>query len=80
MGSGYIIEHCVSALDLEREQKLYRTFTAEVLYNINDILASAFNGMKMTKRYPDLLNPPQEDDRTEGEIINHIQQKLKGLG
>ena len=67
-GSGYVIDHCVSALFEYRKEELYRTY-------ITDALKAHF---RLNIRYADLLKPPET--RTSEEIIDNIKGKLSRLG
>ena len=71
-GSGYVIEHCISAL-LERKKKdTLDIYLADCLKNINEILAKTYGGSYSNQRYVELINPKKEDKRTGDEIAADI--------
>lgn len=78
MGRGYVIEHCVSAINNFRKDELYRTYVTECLRII-----SAGLGREITVTYADMLESCKpdnsvKDDRTPEEIIENIRSKLRG--
>lgn len=77
-GSGYVIDHCVSTLNMKYRQDLFRDYMAEGIRATVNNLSHVFGGVTMEVSYHDLIHPPKKETRTEEEIINHIQEKLKG--
>lgn len=79
MGRGYVIEHVVSALNIQAKRERYENYIAEALRSI------AFNTARQdkvmtVKSYADLIAPkPNADDDVRAEdIINRLKKKLKG--
>ena len=68
MGSGYVIEHCVSALLERKKAEIYRVY-------VTDALRAAY---KLDVRYADLWKP--QETRTSEEIISTLKGKLAKLG
>lgn len=65
-GSGYVMEHCVSAFLEHRRNQLYQTYITDALKEIG----------KLNMRFEDWFKP--EETRTAKEIINGIRKKLGG--
>lgn len=61
-GSGYVVEHCIAAIQREQEERAYQ-------YYMTDVLRSAFN---VDKRFYDMLNHPDTEDKSGDEIILDI--------
>lgn len=83
MGSGYIIDHCVTALRLsrekEQEQEMIINYLADGLYAISTTLGRVYGGTTLKYRLTELRNPEPEETRTGEEIINSIKDKLKAV-
>ena len=73
-GSGYVIEHCVSAFTQYQADKVYRTYVTDALKHINKIVATQFGGSYMENRYSDFAYPKREkeDERSGDEIAADI--------
>lgn len=81
MGSGYVIEHCVTALSIIQKENMYRNYVTNSLYAIANTLGNAFGvGDIILKRYDEWIKPQAEADKTEEEVIEHIQERLRALG
>ena len=81
LGSGYVIEHCVSAfLDFQRSE-LFEFYVTECLRVMSESLAGG-ERRYMTAKYGDLVNTKDtpEETRTADEIISGISDKLEKLG
>lgn len=84
MGSGYVIEHCITAFSISQQRKLFYQYTTDAIKNINEILAKTYSGAYMTRRYAEYF----PDERPEGkemsgdaiaaDIINRAGLKVKG--
>ena len=76
MGSGYVIEHCIAAISVFQQEKLFRCYVTDALKNINEIVAKLYGGYQMNVRYHDLLPETKakdnEDNRTGDEIALDI--------
>ena len=78
MGRGYVIEHCVSAINRYREKEIYNVYVTECLR----IIAGAV-GRDINVSYTSIIEgvKPQrvhEETRTPEEIISNIRNKLEG--
>ena len=77
MGSGYVVDHCISAFRLKQERMRFE-------YYITDVGAALINMWAKDKypRYYDLVNPKQVDNRSGDEIAADIIAKhgLKVVG
>lgn len=83
MGSGYVIEHCVTALSIIQKENLFKNYIADTIYAIGNLVGNAFGaGDIILRRYADLINPQDDvvEEKTEQEVIEHIQNRLKALG
>lgn len=77
-GSGYVIEHCVSVLNIKQKNDLWKDYIATGLQLLVSNLASAFGGKTLSLSYRELVSQEKEEEITEEEIIENIQRKLKG--
>lgn len=59
LGSGYVVEHCIAAIQKEQEERAYQ-------YYMTDVLRNAFN---VEKRFYDMLNHPETLDKKDGDEI-----------
>ena len=68
-GSGYVIEHCMSALRIEREQRDFRRYVATGLYAL-------VNGKtQYACTYEEVLNPQTEEDKKKQAEYNKEEEK-----
>lgn len=77
MGSGYVVDHCISAFRIKQERRGFE-------YYLTDAIA-AYIGMWSKDRYPryyDMMHPKEEDKRSGAEIAADIVAKhgLKVVG
>lgn len=79
MGSGYVMEHVLTAFCVIREEEIYRQYVTDGMYVISDSIAHIAGGKSLQVRYEELIHPKDEDNRTEEDIINAIEQKLKAM-
>lgn len=79
MGRRYIIDHVISALNIETKRERYENYIAESLHSIVYNTARQENVVLM-KSYQELTAPKAEgDEKKEAEnIINRIKNKLGG--
>lgn len=83
-GSGYVIEHCISALRIRTIKKVTSFYIADALKNINDILAEKFGGNMMRNRLMDILKEEKREDKQKtgdeiaADIISRAGLKMKG--
>lgn len=73
----YIVDHCVSAINRRLEERAYRTYITNTLYNINTILATKYGGSSMNYRFAEIMYPEKEKEQSGEDIKNRIDQKLK---
>ena len=66
LGSGYVIDHCVSAFLKAQREELYQIYVTDALKAIGNL----------NIRFIDYFKP--EETRTAEEIIDSIKQKLGG--
>lgn len=67
-GSGYAVEHCVSALLKSKENERCIIYMTDALYYIMHMM----NGKEVIPRYYDVLHPAKKDERTAEEIADDI--------
>lgn len=77
MGSGYVVDHCISAFSERQERRNFETY-------ITDVGAALINMWTKDKypRYYDLIHPQKEDNRSGEEIAADIiaRHGLKVVG
>ena len=76
-GSGYVIEHCVSALAEEQEKRAFEVYVTDTLQMISKNTANYAGGSYVTGRYIDIVNPKPEDNRTGDEIVLDIIRRAE---
>ncbi len=70
LGTGYVVDHCISRYKHKQEEKEYRAYITDSLMTICNNFATAWGGEKITVRYVDLRKPI--DTRTGDEIALDI--------
>ena len=89
LGRDYVIDHCISRLNLEAEKELYQMYVTESLKIIMENTALLTkSGKAISNRYVDILdnmrNPKPENDIDEQqraeETILKIKNRLDMLG
>lgn len=80
-GRSYVKDFCIASFQREQEEKAYKIYVTDALKAITENTAHALisDGVGMSVRYADIINPKPVDNRTEEEIIDHIKNKLKQL-
>ena len=81
LGSGYVIDHCISAFQKEQEEKLYRVYVTDALKAMVDNTMRFAGGVRLQNRFYDLAyktKPKVEKEETADEIIMRIKNKLEG--
>jgi len=77
LGSGYVIDHCVAAINHERKQERdvlrYRVYMSDVLRCIAN---GMYKGDPVKKRYYEILHPEPVDNRTGEEIAADIVKRI----
>lgn len=75
MGSGYVIEHCVSVYSERCRDKAYKNYVADALMCISESTASCYGGSYLDTRYAELVGDVEVDDRTGDEIALDIIER-----
>lgn len=70
LGSGYVIEHCVTAFRLKKEREALAVYVTDMLRSIVMGL-----GAKGVKRWYELIHPPKVDNRAPEDIVKDITAK-----
>jgi hypothetical protein len=70
LGSGYIIEYCVSAFNHIQEEKAYRIYITDALKYLAGL----------NVRYAELIDTTPKDERTFEEITNDVWTRIMGGG
>lgn len=68
-GSGYVIEHCIAAINALRKEELYRSYIADCAYCL---VNGIFGKNTISKRYCDMVdNKPEEpeEDKSPEELV-----------
>ena len=68
LGSGYIIEHCVSAFNKLQEEKIYRIYVTDTLKSLSGA----------DVRWYDLIDRTPRDERTFEEITKDVWSRIMG--
>lgn len=78
-GSGYVIDHCISALIVEREEKRDRTvlnnYVTDCLKIIteNTARSAMSGGSYISNRYAEIVDPaPKEPDKSAEDIVRDV--------
>lgn len=79
MGSGYIVDYCVTALALIQQRKAYEMYVTDALYALTQTLSGALGGNAMSIRYTDWISTKNEPEATEEEIADKIGSKLRAM-
>lgn len=78
MGSGYVVDHCISALSLNAENLKYQLYITDCLKNINEIMAKRYGGSYVSVRYSELIGNNKQDkdeEKTGDEIAIDIMMR-----
>lgn len=73
LGTGYVVEYCVSRYNYKQEEKQYRIYLTDALMVIANNTARAFGGSTVTMRYSDIIKP--QDTRTGDDIAVDVMQR-----
>lgn len=70
-GSGYVIDHCVAAINAEQQEECYRVY-------VTDMLANIYNGLggSCKTRYYNILHPAPVDTRSAEEIVAENNKRM----
>ena len=84
LGSGYVIEHCVSAFLEKQEEKAYKIYMSDCLYSIVNMYAVSHGGtdMPVQKRFVEIIDvmekKPKKEETAE-DIITRMREKAKRM-
>ena len=82
-GRGYVIEHCVSWLKKDSEEKAYRAYITDALKAITDNTGRAVkNGVGMKSRFADMVASTQQTESDEidaEEKANEVKERMKKI-
>ena len=70
VGSGYVVECCVSAIVSRNKQEAYMVYVTDCLRAIATGL-----GAKGVTRFADIIHPPKQDTRAPKDIVKDITAK-----
>ena len=71
-GCGYVIEHCIAAINKKRQDEALRYYATDCLW----LIANAwYQGKPIKQRFYDLLHPQPVDNRTPQEIADDIARR-----
>ena len=75
MGSGYVIEHCVSAFSDMCEEKAFRSYMADGIKCISESVANQYGGSYLQERYADIITVSRVEEKTGDEIALEVIKK-----
>ena len=80
-GSGYVIDHCIAALNADFENKSLKVYITDRLQNLVEGLAALGEVKIDLPRWIDLIETKDEKpQKSSTEIISDIKDKLKKYG
>lgn len=82
LGSGYVIDYCVSAFSEKKKNEAYRIYVTDSLYSIANMYSRSHGGeMAMEKRYLDVMEIMEKKEEkpevTAEEVIERMRAKLR---
>lgn len=75
-----IMQYVADFANEEARQMICNNYFADALMIISKSIAGLCGGSCISQRLITLLEPPEEDPRTEEEIIDDMKKKLSGMG
>jgi hypothetical protein len=72
MGSGYVIEHCVSAFPDYCQEQAYRAYIADGVKCMSESIAMHFGGSYLQERYMDMISVAPIQEKSGDEIALDI--------
>ena len=82
-GRGYVIEHCVSWLKKDSEEKAFRVYITDTLKAIADNTGRAVkNGVGIKSRFADMVASTQQTESAEidaEEKANEVKARMKKI-
>lgn len=83
LGSGYVIDHCISAFSKEQEEKAFRIYLTDALKVISENTAGGERRSAMSKRWIELMDIQTEEpmgtmsaDEKADKIITDLKNRL----
>lgn len=83
LGSGYVIDHCISAFSKSQEEKAYRVYITDALKVISENTAGGESTKMMSTRWIELMDfktdEPQDTESANekaDKIINDFKKRL----
>lgn len=73
------MDHCISTLKKEREERLFEVYVTDTLKNIGTMVAALGQGQYEAPRFADIveIKPVEvEETRTEEEVIDTLSEEL----
>lgn len=81
-GSGYVVEHCISAFLEIQKEKAYKIYITDCLYSITNMYCMSHGGkdMPIQKRFAEILiqEKPKKEE-TADDIISRMREKAKRI-
>lgn len=80
LGSGYVMDHCISAFQKEQEEKAFKIYLSDAVMAIAENTMRFAGGSKMSSRFFDIINVKKQakQEETADEIILRIKGKING--
>ena len=75
MGSGYVIEHCVSAFSDMCKKDAFRSYMADGIKCISESVANQYGGSYLQERYADIVTVSRVEEKTGDEIALEVIKK-----
>lgn len=75
MGSGYVIEHCVSAFSDMCKEAAFRSYIADGVKCISESIANLYGGSYLQERYADIVSISHTEEKTGDEIALEVIEK-----
>lgn len=79
LGSGYVIEHCISAFSESTRKRAYEAYVTDALKNMNKSIAERFGGSYMTARFADIFEKKTQEHEMSGDEIAEDIIRRAGL-
>lgn len=71
LGSGYVVEHCVSAFRIKAREEIWKGYIAEGVKILTEN-TSLRGGAHLAKSYRELIDTKKEPEKTGDEIVREI--------
>jgi hypothetical protein len=80
-GSGYVVEHCISAFLEIQKEKAYKIYITDCLFSITNMYSVTHGGKEpVSKRFAEILiqEKPKKEE-TADDIISRMREKAKRI-